>query len=100
MTTFSSLNSYHTDIEWPEGDEALSSDAVEAVELLLTMDPNERPAAKDVQQMAFFECIDWNHLETEEPPFIPNPDDPTDTAYFEARNNLQHLQLSNFALED
>ncbi|KAM7360555.1 serine/threonine-protein kinase greatwall isoform 2-T2 [Cochliomyia hominivorax] len=93
-------NILNKNIEWPEGDEALSPDAVEAVELLLTMDPAERPAAKEVQQMAFFECIDWEHLETEEPPFVPNPENPTDTAYFEARNNMQHLKLSNFALED
>lgn len=88
------------DIEWPDGDEALSSEAVEAVNLLLTMDPAERPTAKEVQEMAFFKCIDWQHLEKVEPPFIPNPDDPTDTAYFDARNNLQHLKLSNFALDD
>ncbi|XP_023301310.2 serine/threonine-protein kinase greatwall isoform X1 [Lucilia cuprina] len=93
-------NILNKNIEWPEGDEALSPDAVEAVELLLTMDPSERPAAKEVQQMPFFECIDWEHLETEEPPFVPNPENPTDTAYFEARNNMQHLKLSNFALED
>ncbi|XP_065371529.1 serine/threonine-protein kinase greatwall isoform X2 [Calliphora vicina] len=93
-------NILNKNIEWPEGDEALSPDAVDAVELLLTMDPTERPAAKEVQQMSFFECIDWEHLETEEPPFVPNPENPTDTAYFEARNNMQHLKLSNFALED
>lgn len=93
-------NILNKNIEWPEGDEALSAEAMEAVNLLLTMDPTERPAAKEVQQMAFFSCIDWDNIENEETPFVPNPEDPTDTGYFEARNNLQHLKLSNFALED
>uniref|UniRef100_A0A1I8PKL6 Serine/threonine-protein kinase greatwall n=1 Tax=Stomoxys calcitrans TaxID=35570 RepID=A0A1I8PKL6_STOCA len=93
-------NILNKNIEWPEGDEALSSSAMEAVELLLTMDPTERPAAKEVQQMEFFSSIDWENMENEEPPFVPTPENPTDTGYFEARNNLQHLKLSNFALED
>ncbi|XP_017037891.1 serine/threonine-protein kinase greatwall isoform X2 [Drosophila kikkawai] len=93
-------NILNKNIEWPEGDEALSADAMEAVELLLTMDPAERPAAKEVQQMRHFACIDWENIGNTEPPFVPTPDNPTDTGYFEARNNLQHLQLSNFAVED
>jgi len=73
---------------------------MEAVELLLTMDPHERPAAKEVMQMRHFACIDWENIGNTEPPFVPTPDNPTDTGYFDARNNLQHLQLSNFAMED
>lgn len=92
--------SFFIDIEWPEGDEALSTDAMEAVELMLTMEPAERPAAKEVQQMRHFAGIDWENIGHMEPPFVPAPDNPTDTGYFEARNNLQHLQLSNFALDD
>ncbi|XP_055907798.1 serine/threonine-protein kinase greatwall isoform X2 [Eupeodes corollae] len=93
-------NILHKNIEWPQDDEALSPEAVEAVELLLTMDPLERPAAKEVQAMKFFSCIDWVNLEKETPPFVPSPENPQDTAYFDARNNMQHLKLSNFALED
>ncbi|XP_004530056.1 serine/threonine-protein kinase greatwall isoform X2 [Ceratitis capitata] len=93
-------NILNKNIEWPEGDEALSAEAMEAVDQLLTIDPAERPAAKEVQQMRFFESINWKNIENEEPPFIPTPDDPTDTGYFEARNNLQHLKLSNFTLDE
>lgn len=64
------------------------------------MDPIKRPNAKDVQQMLFFKDIDWLNMESIEPPFIPTPDDPTDTGYFEARNTMQHLKLSNFIMED
>ncbi|KAH8382200.1 hypothetical protein KR009_002241 [Drosophila setifemur] len=93
-------NILNKNIEWPEGDEALSVGAMEAVELLLTMDPVERPAAKEVQQMRHFAGIDWENIGNMDPPFVPTPDNPTDTGYFDARNNLQHLQLSNFAVED
>lgn len=110
-------------IEWPAEEEAVSEHAMAAVEQLLTMDPNTRPTAKEVREMKFFETIDFNSLETEEPPFIPNLDDPHDTGYFEgmliisrlmifgiiynnfstfisARNTMQHLKLSNYDSEN
>uniref|UniRef100_A0A1Q3EWB8 Serine/threonine-protein kinase greatwall n=1 Tax=Culex tarsalis TaxID=7177 RepID=A0A1Q3EWB8_CULTA len=86
-------------IEWPQDDESLSREAVEAVESILEMDPVKRPQAEQMMQMAFFESIDWTNLESAPPPFIPNPDDPQDTGYFEARNVMQHLKLSNFDME-
>ncbi len=30
----------------------------------------------------------------QEAPFVPQPDDDTDTGYFDARNNLLHLRVS------
>lgn len=86
-------------IEWPQDDESLSKDAVQCIELMLEMDPVKRPQAEQMMQMAFFETIDWATLESAPPPFIPNPDDPQDTGYFEARNVMQHLKLSNFDME-
>ncbi|XP_035896523.1 serine/threonine-protein kinase greatwall [Anopheles stephensi] len=86
-------------IEWPTGEESLSVEAVDAVEQLLEMDQTKRPAAEQMQRMSFFACIDWQHMNLLEPPFIPNPDDPQDTGYFEARNIMQHLKLSNFNLD-
>lgn len=60
------------------------------------MDPNKRPAAKQMQEMSFFKGIDWKKVTEMEPPFIPNPEDPQDTCYFEARNELQQIKLSQF----
>lgn len=86
-------------IEWPQDDEALSVEAVEAVEQLLDMDPTTRPQADQMKAMAFFELVEWDNMESMPPPFIPNPDDPQDTGYFEARNVMQHLVLSNFDMD-
>uniref|UniRef100_A0A2A4K417 Serine/threonine-protein kinase greatwall n=1 Tax=Heliothis virescens TaxID=7102 RepID=A0A2A4K417_HELVI len=83
-------------IEWPEDDEALSPEAVSAIEALLTMDPAARPAATAVKEMPIFRNIDWDNQLNVEPPFVPTLDDVHDTGYFQARNILQHLHVSNF----
>merc|ERR1712126_491252 len=86
------------DMSWPEGSEALSSDAVRAIELLLTLDPVKRARAPDIRKMGLFTSLlatDTDLLSTTAP-FIPQPDDPADTTYFEARNNAQNLRMSAF----
>lgn len=86
------------DIPWPEGEEELSSKAKSAIELLLTVDQKSRPNAKEVKKITLFETVDWDNLLLKEAPFIPLPDDETDTTYFEARNHEQNLKVSNFEL--
>lgn len=66
-----------------------------AVESMLTMSPSKRPGAEESKSMKFFEGIDFDNILNMEPPFVPNIDDPLDTGYFQARNELQHLELSN-----
>ncbi|XP_068626577.1 serine/threonine-protein kinase greatwall isoform X2 [Battus philenor] len=83
-------------IEWPEADEALSNEAIGAIEALLTMEPSERPVAGDVRLMALFRNVDWDNQLDTQPPFVPTPDDLHDTGYFQARNILQNLHVSNF----
>lgn len=89
---------FSTDIEWPVDDEALSVDAMELVENMLTMSPSVRPGAEECKVMKFFESTDFENIQNMEPPFIPNLDDPLDTGYFQARNEMQHLKLSNFEM--
>lgn len=72
-----------SDIEWPEGDEALSPEAVSAIEALLTMDPAARPTAPTVRTMPLFRNIDWDNQLDVEPPFVPTLDDVYDTGYFQ-----------------
>lgn len=91
-------NILERNIEWPTEDEALSENTVNAIEALLTIDPKIRPKADDVMKMAVFKHLDWKNLLSAQPPFVPDPYDPTDTGYFQARNELLNFNISNFDL--
>ncbi|XP_067418500.1 serine/threonine-protein kinase greatwall isoform X2 [Emydura macquarii macquarii] len=86
------------DIPWPEGEEKLSSNAQNAIDILLTIDTAKRAGLKELKHHLLFHGVDWDNLQNQTMPFIPQPDDETDTSYFEARNNAQHLTISGFSL--
>ncbi|KAM9302879.1 serine/threonine-protein kinase greatwall isoform 1-T1 [Morus bassanus] len=86
------------DIPWPEGEEKLSDNAQNAIDILLTVDSTKRAGLKELKLHALFHGVDWDNLQNQTMPFIPQPDDETDTSYFEARNNAQHLTVSGFSL--
>ncbi|XP_077347153.1 serine/threonine-protein kinase greatwall [Lithobates pipiens] len=86
------------DIPWPEDDETLSVNAHSAINILLTLDNTKRAGLKELRAHALFHDIDWDNLHNLEMPFIPQPDDETDTTYFDARNNAQDLKVSGFSL--
>lgn len=83
------------DVPWPEDEEALSAAATEAIDALLTLDQHERPSAPEVRVMKLFQDFPWDEPLKAVPPFIPQPDDNYDTCYFQARNIMQHLNVSN-----
>lgn len=85
-------------IEWPTGAEALSKEIVDAIESFLTHDPEKRPKAEEVIKMDAFKNIDWDNLLSMTPPFVPDPFDPQDTGYFQARNELLNFNLSNYEI--
>ncbi|XP_073533661.1 serine/threonine-protein kinase greatwall isoform X2 [Phyllobates terribilis] len=86
------------DIPWPEDDETLSVNAHNAIDILLTLDNTKRAGLKELKAHPFFHGIDWENLQNQPMAFIPQPDDETDTTYFEARNNAQDLKVSGFSL--
>ncbi|CAH7289821.1 serine/threonine-protein kinase greatwall [Phodopus roborovskii] len=86
------------DIPWPEGEEKLSDHAQSAIEILLTIDDTKRAGMKELKRHPLFSEVDWENLQHQTMPFVPQPDDETDTSYFEARNNAQHLTISGFSL--
>ncbi|XP_003410581.1 serine/threonine-protein kinase greatwall isoform X1 [Loxodonta africana] len=86
------------DIPWPEGEEKLSDNAQSAVDILLTIDDTKRAGIKELKHHPLFGDVDWENLQHQTMPFIPQPADETDTSYFEARNNAQHLTVSGFSL--
>uniref|UniRef100_A0A674APC5 Serine/threonine-protein kinase greatwall n=1 Tax=Salmo trutta TaxID=8032 RepID=A0A674APC5_SALTR len=86
------------DIPWPDGEEELSHNSRNAIEILLTMDMNKRAGLKELRSHALFEGLNWDNLQNQTMPFVPQPEDETDTSYFEARNTAQHLVMSGFSL--
>ncbi|XP_015260278.1 PREDICTED: serine/threonine-protein kinase greatwall isoform X1 [Cyprinodon variegatus] len=91
-------NIINRNIPWPEGEEALSAESRNAIEILLTMDVTKRAGLKELKQHPLFEGLDWDNLQNQPMPFIPQPEDETDTSYFEARNDAQHISVSGFSL--
>ena len=45
-----------------------------------------------------FMQVDWEHLGEQEAPFVPMPDDASDTTYFNQRNVMQGLTVSEVDL--
>ncbi|XP_030056745.1 LOW QUALITY PROTEIN: serine/threonine-protein kinase greatwall [Microcaecilia unicolor] len=78
-------NILNRDIPWPEGEEQLSINAQTAIESLLTVDNTRRAGLKDLKCHPLFQGIEWDNLQNQTMPFIPQPHDETDTTYFEAR---------------
>eukprot|EP00064_Thunnus_orientalis_P018198 superscaffoldBa00004108_g18291 len=91
-------NILNRDIPWPEGDEELSNNSRNAIEILLTMDMTKRAGLKELKSHPLFEGLDWDNLQNQPMPFVPQPEDETDTSYFDARNNAQHIAVSGFSL--
>lgn len=91
-------NILNRDIPWPEEEEALSVNARNAIEILLTMDMTKRAGLKALKSHPLFEDLDWDNLQNQPMPFIPQPEDETDTSYFDARNNAQHIAVSGLSL--
>ncbi|KAG7266476.1 hypothetical protein CRUP_028425 [Coryphaenoides rupestris] len=91
-------NILNRNVPWPEGEEELSADARNAIEILLTMDMTKRAGLKELRAHPLFGGLDWDDIENQAMPFVPQPEDETDTSYFEARNQAQQLAMSRFSL--
>ncbi|XP_027034738.2 microtubule-associated serine/threonine-protein kinase 1 isoform X2 [Tachysurus fulvidraco] len=81
------------DIAWPEGDEALPSDAQNLISTLLQTNPLVRlgtGGAYEVKQHSFFYDLDWNSLLRQKAEFIPQLESEEDTSYFDTRSERYH----------
>ncbi|KNE66935.1 AGC/MAST protein kinase [Allomyces macrogynus ATCC 38327] len=81
------------DIDWSGADD-LSPEARDLIERLLEPNPAKRFHAKHIKAHAFFHGIDWANLRSTEAPFIPKPSKKTDTGYFDARNDVRGLKMT------
>lgn len=91
------------DIAWPDGDEALSEEAVDLISRLLHSNPKQRlgaNGAEEVKKHPFFQGISWGTLLTHsEPPFVPAVK-LDDTTYFEAREEYWPLMEEDFGFSN
>jgi serine/threonine-protein kinase RIM15 len=83
-------------IAWPdEPDQPVSDEAKDLVNKLIQLEPRARigantrdkysTAAEEIKAHPWFSDINWTTLLEDEAQFIPNPENPEDTEYFDAR---------------
>ena len=99
-------------IEWPQGEEALSLNAVQCIMSLLCLDPSlrlvviiiflshlwtyDRADEEAIQnRIRLTRDVKWTEILEQEPPFVPAPDSDTDTTYFNAKNIVQKVKVSS-----
>ena len=93
-------------ISWPdEGDFGVSPEAKDLMNKLLTMDPRQRLGAnvdekfscggEEIRSHPWFEGTNWKKLLEDEAQFVPAPENPEDTEYFDTRG----ATLQSFAEE-
>nr|VZI32638.1 unnamed protein product [Spirometra erinaceieuropaei] len=86
------------DIPWPEADteDCLSEPSRQLITGLLSRSPEERMRlVAGIRKHEFFAHIgSWEQLGQVEMPFVPCPDDDSDTGYFELRNNAKNYEVS------
>lgn len=93
-------------IHWPpEGEDEVSPEAKDLINKLLCIDPQERlgsnrderyaSGGEEIRSHPWFEGMNWETLLQDEAQFVPQPENPEDTEYFDARG----ATLQSFAEE-
>lgn len=96
-------------IHWPDDEDTVVSDeAKDLMEKLMTIDPKQRlgsnldekyPTGGDeIRNHPWFKGTNWETLLEDQAQFVPAPDNPEDTEYFDARGAT--LQTFNEEMED
>ena len=96
-------------IGWPsDQDSSVTEQATDLMNKLMTIDPKERlgsnvaekysSGGEEIRGHAFFEGTHWQTLLEDEASFVPAPEHPEDTEYFDARGAT--LQSFNEEMED
>lgn len=96
-------------IMWPDDNEvSISDEAKDLINKLLCMETQQRLGAnreekfasggEEIRSHPFFEGINWDSLLNDEAQFIPQPENPEDTEYFDTRGAT--LQAFTEEIED
>ena len=82
-------------IDWPTEDMGVSEEAKNLINKLMALNPRERLGAnidekysnggEEIKSHPWFSDIDWDSINEAEPSFVPQPENPEDTEYFDAR---------------
>ncbi|KAG0640002.1 hypothetical protein HOY80DRAFT_885502 [Tuber brumale] len=76
-------------IDWPDpADDDVSDEAKHLMNRLMCTDPNQRlgvNGAGEVKKHPWFASLNWETLLEEQPSFVPTPQNPEDTEYFDSR---------------
>ena len=80
-------------------DDQISPEAASLINALLDRNPNNRighNGAEEIKSHAFFQSVNWAELRKEEPPFVPQPLNITDTSYFSPHKsfNASDIELT------
>jgi len=94
-------------IDWPENDEEyqISDEAKDLMNRLMCIDPAKRlgsnmddkfaSGGEEIRNHPWFADVNWEGLRDDEASFIPAPENPEDTEYFDSRG----AAMANFAPE-
>lgn len=96
-------------IDWPDDSYcAISAEAKDLMEKLMTIDPKQRLGSNieekfmsggdEIRAHSWFDGINWDTLVEDQASFIPAPENPEDTEYFDARGAT--LQTFTEEMED
>ncbi len=97
------------EIHWPEElEDDVSAEAKDLINRLLCMDPRERlgsnreerfsSGGEEIRNHPWFEALNWGTLLQDEAQFVPHPENPEDTEYFDSRGAT--LQSFTEEIED
>ncbi|KAI1390141.1 uncharacterized protein F4822DRAFT_225221 [Hypoxylon trugodes] len=95
-------------IMWPEEPDDISPEAKDLINKLLCIDPQQRlgsnrgdiyaSGGEEIRKHAWFDGINWETLLQDDAQFVPQPENPEDTEYFDARGAT--LQSFTEEMED
>ncbi|KAI0385819.1 hypothetical protein F5Y04DRAFT_157636 [Hypomontagnella monticulosa] len=95
-------------IMWPEDPDDVSPEAKDLINKLLCIDPQQRlgsnreekyaSGGEEIRNHPWFEGINWDTLLQDDAQFVPQPENPEDTEYFDSRGAT--LQSFTEEMED
>ncbi|GAW14565.1 hypothetical protein ANO14919_039680 [Xylariales sp. No.14919] len=95
-------------IEWPDDEDWVSPEAKDLINRLLCVDPQQRlgknleekfaSGGEEIRSHPWFAGVNWDTLLQDEAQFVPQPENPEDTEYFDSRGAT--LQSFTEEIED